>query len=110
MPLFSTTKIQHLRAPYPPDPNEYNPTQEETLRKKKAKNPPYCFLFPFLFLFPPLKNKDTRTTNAGRKHHKKSWRPHTVVKPKPETTTPPPLPILKSHNLHLKFPVPTTQK
>ena len=89
-PLFSTTKHTTSTVPYPPDFNEYNPTQEETLRKKEAKTPPYCFLFPFLFLFPPLKNKDTRTTNAGRKHHKESWRPHTVVKPKPEITTPPP--------------------
>ena len=89
-PLFSTTKHTTFTAPYPPDSNEYNPTQEETLRKKKAKNPPYCSLFPFLCLFPPLKNKDTRTTNAGREHHKESWRPHTVVKPKPEITPPPP--------------------
>ena len=53
MPLFSTTKIQHLRPPYPPDPNEYNPTQEETLRKKKAKNPPpIVFSSHFSFYFP----------------------------------------------------------
>ena len=66
MPLFSTTKIQHLRPPYPPDPNEYNPTQEETLRKKKAKNPPLLFSLPISLSISPFKNKDTRPTNAGR--------------------------------------------
>ena len=56
-PLFSTTKHTTSTAPYPPDANEYNPIQEEILRKKKAKPPPYCSLFPFLFLFPPSKTK-----------------------------------------------------
>ena len=47
---------QLLRAPYPPDYNEYNPTQEETLRKKKAK-PPLLFSLPMSLSISPFKTK-----------------------------------------------------
>ena len=59
MPLFFDykKKKQHLRAPYPPDPNEYNPTQEETLRKKKAKNPPLLFSLPISLSISPFKKQ-----------------------------------------------------
>ena len=51
-PLFSTTKHTTSTVPYPPDFNEYNPTQEESLRKKEAKTPPIVLSSHFSVYFP----------------------------------------------------------
>ena len=50
--------IQHLRPPILRTPNQYNPIQEETLRKKKAKNtPPLLFPLPISLSISPFKTK-----------------------------------------------------
>ena len=66
-PLFSTTKHTTFTAPYPPDSNEYNPTQEETLRKKKAKNPPLLFSLPISLSISPFKKQRYENNQCRKK-------------------------------------------
>ena len=73
---FKTHNIYGI--PYPPDIinqtdfNEYNPTREETLRKKKANPPPLILSSHFLFLFPPTKQRYETSQCRKRKNHIKN--------------------------------------
>ena len=63
--------IQHLRPPILRTPNQYNPIQEKTLRKKKAKNtPPIVLSSHFSFYFPFKTKIREQPMPEEKKNHK----------------------------------------
>ena len=82
--------------------------------RRKLKPPPYYSLFPFLFLFPPSKQRYETNQCRREKPYKIVETPHRrEIKTRNKHPVPllenksdkkPPLPILENHNLCLTFP------